>query len=69
MKVEIEIFTLAEQEPNRDERVMVWQKYWKEWHPQVFNKACDCWDTDDGDDYDRDLAPDDLWFRPPKKPA
>ena len=69
MKVEIEIFTLAEQEPNQDERVMVWQKKWKEWHPQVFNKVDNCWDTEDGDDYDSDLAPDDLWFRLPKKPA
>ena len=30
MKVEIEIFTLAEQEPRQDERVMVWNERFKE---------------------------------------
>ena len=40
MKTEIEIFTLAEQEPEPDERVMVRCKEWSEWYPQVFNKEC-----------------------------
>lgn len=66
MKVEIEIFTLAEQEPRQDERVMVFNEKFKEWHPQVFNKECDCWDWEDGDDYARDLQPTDRWFRLPK---
>ena len=65
MKVEIEIFTLAEQEPKQDERVMVWHEKFKEWHPQCFNKHCECWDTEDGDDYDFDLDKNDRWFRPP----
>lgn len=68
MKVEIEIFRLSEQEPNQDERVMVWKEKWKDWCPQCFNKEYDCWDTEDGDDYECDLNPDDLWFRMPKKP-
>lgn len=66
MKVEIEIFTLAEQEPRQDERVMVWNEKFKEWDPQVFNKECECWDQEDGDDYERDLQPTDHWFRLPK---
>ena len=62
MKKEIEIYTLAEHEPEQDERVMVWKETWKGWYPQVFNKECDCWDTEDGDDYDCDLDPKDKWF-------
>jgi len=68
MKVEIEIFTLAEQEPRQDERVMVWKEKWRGWCPQVFNKKCDCWDDEEGDDYDCDLDPQDLWFSLPKNP-
>ena len=68
MKVEIEIFKLSEQEPNQDERVMVCKEKWKDWFPQCFNKGCNCWDTEDGDDYECDLNPDDFWFRMPKKP-
>ena len=65
MKTEIEIFTLAEQEPEPYERVMV-RKEWIEWHPQVFNKEYKCWDTEDGDDYDFDLDETDRWFRLPE---
>ena len=66
MKTEIEIFTLAEKEPEPDERVMVMCKDWSEWHPQVFNKEYKCWDTEDGDDYDFDLDETDRWFRLPE---
>lgn len=65
MKIEIEIFTLAEQEPEPDERVMVWNGNYNEWDPQVFNKEYECWDTEDGDDYDFDLNENDRWFRLP----
>lgn len=66
MKVEIEIFTLEEQTPKQDERVMVWNEKFREWHGQVYNPECECWDTDDGDDYERDLNPKDRWFSLPK---
>ena len=66
MKTEIEIFTLAEKEPEPDERVMVRCKCWSEWYPQVFNKEYKCWDTEDGDDYDFDLDETDHWFRLPE---
>lgn len=66
MKTEIEIFTLAEKEPEPDERVMVRCNTWSEWHPQVFNKEYNCWDTEDGDDYDFDLDETDRWFRLPE---
>ena len=66
MKTEIEIFTLAEKEPEPDERVMVRCKCWSGWHPQVFNKKYKWWDTEDGDDYDFDLDETDRWFRLPE---
>ena len=66
MKVEIEIFTLAEQEPKQYERVMVWHEKFKQWIPQVFNKECNCWDCEDGDDYSRKIQLTDRWFRLPK---
>ena len=66
MKTEVEIFTLAEKEPEPDERVMVRCNTWSEWHPQVFNKEYNCWDTEDGDDYDFDLDETDRWFRLPE---
>ena len=66
MKTEIEIFTLAEKEPEPDERVMVRCNTWSEWYPQVFNKEYKCWDTEDGDDYDFDLDETDRWFRLPE---
>lgn len=68
MKVEIETFSLAEQEPRQDERVMVWDNRLKQWSPQYYNKECNCWDTEDGDDYDRDLKDEDVWFRLPANP-
>lgn len=66
MKVEIEIFTLAERKPEPDERVMVWHEKFKQWFPQVYDEECECWDTEDGDDYDFDLDPSDRWFSLPK---
>ena len=62
MKKEIEIFTLAEHEPEQDERVMVCRSGKKEWKPQVYNNYDVCWDTEDGDDYECDLNPEDKWF-------
>lgn len=66
MKVEIEIFTLAEQEPKQYERVMVWHEKFKQWIPQVFNKDYECWDEEYGDDDSRKIQLTDRWFRLPK---
>ena len=68
MKVEIDLYALVVKEPKHDERVMVWNERFREWQPQVFNKECDCWDSEDGDDYERDLEPTDKWFRLPGSP-
>lgn len=68
MKIEIEILALSEQKPEQDQRVMVWSEKFKEWRPQVFNKECECWDTEDGDDYERDFDENDMWFSLPNNP-
>lgn len=66
MKIEVEIFRLAEKTPEQDEYVMVNEQGISYWKPQVFNKMCNCWDTADGDDYERGLRDNDVWIRLPK---
>lgn len=66
-KVEIEIFTLEERKPNHDERVMVWSEEFYEWRPQVYNAMEECWDTEDGDDFDKNLDKYDRWFCLPER--
>lgn len=68
MKVEIDLYALLVKEPKPDERVMVWNEKFKEWQPQVYNPVDKCWDTDDGDDYERDLNMQDIWFSLPGAP-
>lgn len=68
MKTTIELFALTVKEPKQDERVMVWSEKFHEYRPQVFNKTCECWDTEDGDDYMCDLNPSDIWFSLPPSP-
>lgn len=66
MKIEVEIFRLSEKTPEQDEYVMVKEQGMGCWKPQVFNKICNCWDTEDGDDYERGLRDNDVWLRLPK---
>ena len=68
MKVTVDLYALGVKEPQQDERVMVWDERLKQWNPQCYNKECDCWDTADGDDYERDLNPQDVWFSLPSNP-
>ena len=66
MKVEVEIFRIAEKTPEQDEQVLVKELGEGSWKTQVFNKMCNCWDTADGDDYDYDIDENDIWMRLPK---
>jgi len=68
MKVTVDLYALGVKEPKQDERVMVWITSQQCWYPQVFNKECNCWDTEDGDDYECDLNPQDIWFSLPSNP-
>lgn len=66
MKIEVDIFRIAEKVPAQDEYVMV--KRYREgyWAPKVYNAHYNCWDTEDGDDYDCDVDENDIWMRLPK---
>jgi hypothetical protein len=66
MKIEVDIFRIAEKTPEQDEYVMVKEQGIEYWKPQVFNKMCNCWDTADGADYERGLRDNDIWMRLPK---
>lgn len=65
MKIEVEVFRISEKTPEQDEYVMVREQGIGYWKPQVFNKMCNCWDTADGDDYERGLRDNDFWLRLP----
>lgn len=65
MKIEVDIFRIAEKYPEQDEYVLVKEQGTGCWKPQVFNKMCNCWDTEDGDDYDYDVDENDIWMRLP----
>ena len=67
MKIEAEIFRIAEKTPNQDEFVMVIRQGDGYWTPKVYNAYYNCWDTSDGDDYDCDVDENDIWLRLPNK--
>ena len=66
MKIEAEIFRIAEKTPEQDEFVMV-KRHGEYWSPNVYNAHYNCWDTADGDDYDCDVNENDVWLRLPNK--
>lgn len=67
MKIEAEIFRIAEKTPKQDEFVMVIRQGDGYWTPKVYNAYYNCWDTADGDDYDCDVDENDIWLRLPNK--
>lgn len=67
MKIEAEIFRIAEKTPEQDEFVMVIRHRKGYWEPKVYNAHYNCWDTADGDDYDCDVDENDVWLRLPNK--
>jgi len=59
---------LSIEEPKDNERVLVWDSGLKECTIRVFNKHYNCWDTEDGDDYDCELSSYEFWMRLPEEP-
>lgn len=59
---------LSIEEPKDNERVLVWDSEFKECTIRVFNKSYNCWDTEDGDDYDADLGSYEFWMKLPENP-
>lgn len=66
MKIEVEIFRISEKIPGQDEYVLVKRQEKGYWTPKVYNAYDNCWDTEDGDDYDIDVDENDIWLRLPK---
>lgn len=68
MKTTVEVFVIATKTPADGEKVAVWNERCKEWEMLCYNKHYDCWDDEDGDDYNRDINPGDTWFSLPAAP-
>lgn len=41
---------IKDSQPEDGERVITWNNKFNEARIQVFNRECECWDTEDGDD-------------------
>jgi hypothetical protein len=67
MKIEVEIFRIAEKTPEQDEYVMVKRYSESYWAPKVYNAYYNCWDTADVDDIDYYVNENDIWMRLPNK--
>ena len=66
MKIEVDIFRIAEKTPEQDEYVLIKRYGEGYWTPKVYNAYYNCWDTEDGDDYSYDVDENDIWMRLPK---
>lgn len=65
MKIEAEIFRIAEKTPEQDEYVLLKGHNKNYWTPKVYNAYYNCWDTEDGDNYYCDADENDVWLRLP----
>jgi len=66
MEEVIKIFKLSECQPDDGERVVLF--YENEWSIYCYNAEYNCWDSEDGDDFDHTTEPNDCWFRLPENP-
>lgn len=46
---------IKESSPNDGERVLVWDECWQDGRILTYNEDYQCWDTDDGDDFEMSL--------------
>lgn len=47
---------ITKEHPEDGQRVLTWNEYYKECRIQVFNEEYECWDTEDGDDFEYKLT-------------
>ena len=61
---------INEEQPHDGERVLTWNKKFCEVRIQVFNEEYECWDTEDGDDFEFKLDDQIIkyWMSLPNKP-
>lgn len=43
---------IRKDKPEDGQRVLTWNNYYNEPRIQVYNDECQCWDTEDGDDFE-----------------
>ena len=48
----MEWIDILQEHPNDNERVLTWNKRFNEARIQVYNQEYECWDTEDGDDFE-----------------
>lgn len=67
MKIEVELFRIAEKTPEQDEYVLIKRHGEGYWTPKVYNAYYNSWDTDDDDGGVRfvDVDESDIWLRLP----
>ena len=59
---------IKEIEPKDDQRVLTWNTLWNEVRIQTWNENYQCWDTNDGDDYEFDMDVCLYWMELPEEP-
>lgn len=61
---------ITKEKPKDDQRVLTWNEYYKECRIQVFNEEYECWDTEDGDDFEYKLTDAIIryWMKLPNNP-
>ena len=51
----MEWINIKNKHPNDGERVLTWDNYFNEQKINIFNETYQCWDTEDGDDFEYEL--------------
>ena len=60
---------IKEEKPKDDQRVLVWNDLHCQVTRQVWNNDYQCWDTEDGDDYEFDMENCPYWMELPEEPT
>lgn len=60
---------IAKEQPDDGQRVLTWNKGFKEARIQIYNEYYQCWDTEDGDDQEWELHVAPYWQPLPEKPS
>ena len=59
---------IKETEPKDGQRVLVWNELLDQANIQTWNENYQCWDTEDGDDYEHDIDDCPYWMELPEEP-
>lgn len=59
---------IEKEKPNDGERVLIWNAVWNIVTIQTWNENYQCWDTDDGDDFEWETDLCKYWMELPSSP-